>query len=375
MNNKKKMKISLYQYLSYIMSTFILLILAVPLAMIRFPGYLIRPFQAPFKSVRDFIRFALVLLIIAAVAIAGYVFLPYDIGPERRSVMINENDAFNKVISDLKEREIVRGIYLFKLMAVASGIDKNIRPGRYDFSGRISLYSIYKKFKNHDIATVLITIPEGLTVYRIAGIFSRQLEIDSAAFVARAFDTAFTESKYHLNGLEGYLFPDSYLFWYGISIDAVIDRLVSEFHHRTDSLFGSPSENRYSKTELVTLASIIEAEAYRNDEKSLISSVYYNRLKSKMLLQADPTVIYSLGGLERRLNYRDLKYDSPYNTYKYKGLPPGPINSPGLDAIEAAIAPDSTDFYYFVADGTGGHIFSRTLQEHNRAKYRVKKSR
>jgi len=122
------------------------------------------------------------------------------------------------------------------------------------------------------------------------------------------------------------------------------------------------------------LASIIEAEARDGSELGKISSVYNNRLSKKMRLQADPTVIYALGGLDRPLWFRDLEYDSPYNTYKYRGLPPGPINSPGLAAIKAALNPETTDFLYFVADGTGKHIFSKTLREHNRARSRIKKS-
>lgn len=370
-----KVRIRLYEYFLYWFVTAVLLILAVPLMMLKFIAYLIRSMGAPLKSVKNFVGFVLVILIVAAAFTAYEILMPYDIGQESRSVVIEENDSFADALTALKENGILKGEYLFKFMTVASGVDKSLIPGRYDFSGRVSLYSIWNKFRRHEIATVLVTIPEGLTLFKTASILAQNIGIDSSAFVTRAFDTVYTQEKYGLNGLEGYLFPETYRFWYGINIDQTIKVLVSQFNHRTVGLFDSLSQDARSKEEVVVLASIIEAEARDGDEKGLISSVYHNRLARGMRLQADPTVIYALGGLERPLYYHDLESDSPYNTYKHKGLPPGPINSPGLDAIKAALMPEETDYLYFVADGTGRHLFSKTLTEHNRAKNRIKKER
>jgi len=324
------------------------------------------------KSVKQFFGFLLVLVIVAGAYIAYKIYIPYNIGTEIRSVTINENDSFPVVLKNLNQAGILKSDYIFKIMAIFSGVDKKLSPGRYDFVGRISLYDVLRKLKNKDIATLMVTIPEGLSVYKIAGLVAARLDIDSAEFVARAFDTAFAENQYNIGGFEGYLFPETYRLWYGIKTDQIFDILLTEFRHKSSGLFDSLQDSHYSARELLVLASIIEAEARADDEKPLISSVYHNRLKRKMKLQADPTVIYALGGLDRPLLYKDLEVDSPYNTYKHEGLPPGPINSPGLASIKAAINPAETNYLYFVADGNGRHIFSRTLVEHNRAKRKIK---
>jgi UPF0755 protein len=155
----------------------------------------------------------------------------------------------------------------------------------------------------------------------------------------------------------------------------IIEMMVDEFEKRTSELKDEIEKHPLSFNEILTLASIIEAEAMYADEMETISSVYHNRLNRRMRLQADPTVIYALGGLDRPLLYRDLRIKSPYNTYKNYGLPPGPINSPGLDAIIAALNPADTDYLYFVADGKGRHIFTTNLRDHNRAKFRVKREK
>ncbi len=327
------------------------------------------------KSVKQFFGFLLVLVIVAGGYIAYKIYIPYNIGAEIRSVTINENDSFPVVLKNLNQASVLKGDYIFKLMAIFSGVDKKLSPGRYDFVGRISLYDVLRKLKNKDIATLMVTIPEGLSVYKTAGLIAARLSIDSAEFVARAFDTAFAENQYNIEGFEGYLYPETYRLWYGIKTDQIFDILLIEFRHKSSGLFDSLRDNHYSARELLVLASIIEAEARADDEKPLISSVYHNRLKRRMKLQADPTVIYALGGLDRPLLYKDLEVDSPYNTYKYEGLPPGPINSPGLASIVAAIYPAETNYLYFVADGTGRHIFSHTLVEHNRAKRKVKQGK
>jgi UPF0755 protein len=367
-----KVKYKLYEYPLYWLVTVILLILAIPVVIVKFLGYLVRSTGAPLKSVANLIGFLIVIAIIAVGFTAFQVFYSHDVGEATLSVMVDEDDSLSRVIDKLQEKNILRGTYLFKLMAVATGVDKGLAPGRYDFSGKVSVYDIFMKFKKKEIGTLLLTIPEGCTVYKTASLLANQLGVDSAAFVSLATDTGFSEGKYGVEGTEGYLFPETYRFWYGIRVEQIINIMVEEFHRRTDELFASLPPGSYSEKEILTLASIIESEAHDGGEKELISSVYYNRLNKNMLLQADPTVIYALGGLDRPLYYKDLEYDSPYNTYKYKGLPPGPINSPGLDAIKAAIYPANSDYLYFVADGTGRHIFSQTLAEHNRAKKKIK---
>ena len=327
------------------------------------------------KSVRHLLGFIALVVIIATGFLAYKIFIPYRVSDGVVSIMVDENDSFAKVTRALKVGGVVADDYLFSRLSILSEIDKNLIPGRYDFSGRMSLYQILDKFQRHDIATLLLTIPEGYTAARVAARLAHRMEIDSAEFYLLAFDTAYTMEKYAVPGLEGYLFPETYKLWYGMKVPDIVDVMVSEFQRQTDGIFDSPAPNNLSRDEILVLASIIEAEAYYSDEMPRISSVYHNRLRKGMRLQADPTVIYAMGGLDRPLRYRDLKYKSPYNTYRNKGLPPGPINSPGLAAIKAAVSPEETDYLYFVANGTGRHTFSRTLREHNGAKRKAKNQR
>jgi UPF0755 protein len=148
---------------------------------------------------------------------------------------------------------------------------------------------------------------------------------------------------------------------------------VTMFRAQTDSLWPDTIYNNLSREDVITLASIVEAEALVNDEMPMIASVYHNRIRRRMKLDADPTVIYGLGGLDRPLNRRDLERPGPYNTYLNRGLPPSPINSPGLASIRAVLYPAESDYLFFVADGTGQHRFSRTNAEHNRARQEIRR--
>jgi UPF0755 protein len=176
--------------------------------------------------------------------------------------------------------------------------------------------------------------------------------------------------------LEGYLFPDTYRVPWGAGAPDIVRQMLS----RTDEAFAAYLDRcaamGWTPHEVLTMASIIEAEARVGEERSLISAVYHNRLRRGMRLEADPTVAYAMGGYRGRLLYRDLEIDSPYNTYRNGGLPPGPICSPGAASIRAALYPDpDSDALYFVARGDGSHVFSRTLEEHERAVRAARRAR
>ncbi|MBC7187662.1 MAG: endolytic transglycosylase MltG, partial [Calditrichaeota bacterium] len=171
--------------------------------------------------------------------------------------------------------------------------------------------------------------------------------------------------------LEGYLYPSTYQFYWGVAPEVVIRTMVKEFWRQMgDSVQACAQAMGMTLHQVVTLASIIEGEAMLAEERALISAVYHNRLRLRMPLQADPTIQYLVPGRGRRLLKKDLAIDSPYNTYLYPGLPPGPVNNPGMASIVAALHPAPVDYLYFVARGDGGHVFSRTLREHLRAKER-----
>ncbi len=290
------------------------------------------------------------------------------------SILIEPGDSMARVVAKMNQANLIRGGTSLLLLSKILGQDKHIQTGRYDFQKGMSLYSIMRKLDHGEVTLRQVTIPEGLTIREIAGILHRGLEIDSAQFVGLATDRKFAGSLgIHADNLEGYLFPDTYRFSWETTPDQAIGILVRQFQKTfDDSLRQRAEEIGFSVAKTVTLASMIEAEARDGQERNLISAVYHNRLRLGMLLQCDPTVAYALPDLDRPLLLDDLEVDSPYNTYKHPGLPPGPICNPGKASILAALYPADVDYLYFVARGDGTHVFSTTLRQHNNAKLRIR---
>jgi UPF0755 protein len=316
---------------------------------------------------------AVVLVIVLAVLYLWHSYThPVDIGGRLVSIVIKPGDSFASVADKLLAEGVVKSKFMLTFAARLTDVDKKLTPGRYDFTGRNSCRSVLEKLRRADFVRIKVTVPEGSPVWKVASIVAEKLALDSSVFVDLNHDTAFL-AQFGLPCLEGYLFPETYLFPWETSEREVAARMVRQFFEKTEHLWPDTVVTGLSRDEVVILASIIEAETKLDHERGMVASVYLNRLERNMKLQADPTVIYGLGGLDRPLNYRDLKRDTPYNTYLHRGLPPTPINSPGLAAIIAALHPAETDYLYFVADLTGGHHFSRTNAEHNRAKWRIKK--
>ncbi len=214
----------------------------------------------------------------------------------------------------------------------------------------------------------------GSTIRYIGAKVKYELFVDSAAFVQKAFDQSFVDSLgVNARSMEGYLFPDSYYVYERSSPSEIIGIFYNGFKKfMTDSLKARADSMGFSVHEVLTLASIVEGETNKTEEMPQIASVYLNRLKRGMKLEADPTIQYLQPNGWKRLLYKDLKIKSPYNTYLYAGLPPGPINNPGGKAILAVLYPADTDYLFFVANGEGGHNFSKTYSQHlrNVAKYR-----
>jgi UPF0755 protein len=290
------------------------------------------------------------------------------------SILIEPGDSMARVVAKMNQANLIRGGTGLLLLSKILGQDKHIQTGRYDFHKGMTLYSILRKLEHGEVTLRQVTIPEGLTIREIAGILHRGLDIDSTQFVSLATDHKFAGSLgIHADNLEGYLFPDTYRFSWETTPDQAIGVLVRQFQKTfDDSLRRRAEEIGFSVAKTVTLASMIEAEARAGQERNLISAVYHNRLRLGMLLQCDPTVAYCLPDLDRPLLFDDLEVDSPYNTYKHPGLPPGPICNPGKASILAALYPADVDYLYFVARGDGTHIFSTTLRQHNNAKLRIR---
>jgi UPF0755 protein len=216
---------------------------------------------------------------------------------------------------------------------------------------------------------------EGWSLVHFSDELKKKLDIDSHKFLRLCRDYNFTHSLgIEAPSLEGFLFPDTYILLKTYTEEDIIRVLVNQFAHNIDEL-KQYSMVKLNTWEITTMASIIQGEAMYEDEMPIIASVYYNRLKRGMLLQADPTIQYIIPGRPRRLYNKDLEVDDPYNTYKYKGLPPGPINNPGLAALKAAMNPAETKYLYFVSNLEGRHTFTHTADEHNQAKLKMKEKR
>ncbi len=243
----------------------------------------------------------------------------------------------------------------------------NIKPGRYLIPPGMSNFGLLYYLHAHPQDEVRITLPEGMELRKVARILSRNLDIDSSGFMAAVSNRKLlARHGIMADNAEGYLFPGTYNFAWASTPEEAARFLIGQFRHfYTQNLQKMAAKEGLGETGLLTLASIVEAETPLDAEKSLVASVYLNRLKKNMRLQADPTVQYALGGAARRLYYKDLAADSPYNTYRHNGLPPGPICNPGAASILAVLQPAQSSFLYFVATGNGGHYFAASLTEHN----------
>ena len=239
---------------------------------------------------------------------------------------IGKGSSFYSIADLLSKNKIIASSFKFRSTARLLNLRGKLKAGKYEIKGGISSYALLKQLTEGWVTIESVRVLEGIQAKQVAGILKRRVEVDSARFMQLTRDPHFIKNLGIIaESLEGFLFPDTYNFYWGIEPESVITTMVNEFNKNfTDSLRVRAAERGYSLVETLALASIIEGEAVLDSERSTISAVYHNRLKRGMRLQADPTIQYVIEGGPRRLLNRDLKLDSPYNTYKYKGLPPGP---------------------------------------------------
>lgn len=294
-------------------------------------------------------------------------------------IKIRRGESLTHITNKLYEKRIIKHPFWFKFLAKITGKERKIKAGYYIFEKPVSNWAVLKKLVEGSSIDIKVTIPEGSTICEIAEILKEKIDLDVDKFLSLTKDTLYIKKlrdngfEINSNTLEGYLFPDTYLIPYGEEASEIIFRMVSKFFEIfTDEFKNRAKEINMSINEVVILASLIEKEAVYEDEKPIISDVYHKRLKKNIPLQCDATIQYILPKRKPNLTYSDLKKDSPYNTYLYKGLPPTAIGSPGKSSILAALYPQKTPYWYFVARGDGHHIFSETLKKHNLEKYRVK---
>jgi len=283
------------------------------------------------------------------------------------------------VVDTLEIRGLVKSPLLFRIYARLRDSDTQVRSGSYAIRPGTEWSTILRDLTEGRVVTMAMTIPEGFTLRQMTERFSEvtRLSQDSVA-TWLAQDSLHRLWSVPGPGLEGYLFPDTYRFAPGVPLEEVISAMIQRYREEwSPERLTRLAELEMDEREMVTLASIIQAEARLTEEMPLISAVYHNRLRAGYLLQADPTVLYALGGPRERLLYAamDSVADHPYNTYTHRGLPPGPICAPGQAALDATLNPADVDFLYFVARPDGSHIFTRTLIEHNRARTQAREER
>ena len=329
------------------------------------------------------ITISIALLLVIAAAAFGYLDLiryghrPVGNGAGRRLVTVEPGVGFSVVTDRLAKAGFVRLPWRFKLLARLKGYDKRIKAGEYFLSALQSPIEILETMVAGKVYLRKLTVPEGFNLEQIAALVDSRQFASGKDFIAAAHDARLLqELKLDADSFEGYLFPDTYFFPGSITVRQIIATMFRRFRQviRPEWL-DRAGELSLSVHQVVTLASMIEKETGDPRERPIISSVFHNRLKKRMRLASDPTVIYGIDDFDGNLTRRHLKDPHPYNTYQHKGLPPGPIANPGAASIEAALYPADTLYLYFVSKKDRTHQFSANIRDHNRAvrKYQLRR--
>ena len=296
---------------------------------------------------------------------------------ELAEIHISKGSTLIDVSVELYDKKVINNKSSFILAVRMLGYEKDIPAGKFNIVNASTNYSLINNLINSVNVSKKVTILEGWSINEIAEKLHTSIKIDKKSFIkASQNENLLKKWDVNSNSFEGYLFPDTYQFTEDETAIEVVNKMVSEYKKNiTKKMRDRMSKMDLTENEVLTLASIIEGEAIYDSERPRISGVYHNRLNKGMRLQADPTIQYIINDSPRRLLNKDLKIKSPYNTYLNHGLPPGPINNPGIESIKAALYPEEIDFLYFVAKGDGYHTFSKTEKEHNRAKRAFQKVR
>lgn len=309
-----------------------------------------------------------IAVLLASAGLIGAVWWNHG-GQDEIPVIIPSGLTATETAQLLKSHDVIRSVRVFKIVVQLMGKDRSLKPGTYVLRRFMSAPSAIRLIHRGSVENVKVVIPEGFMAKQIADRLEAAGVTDSVKFMVYI----------RRNNLEGFLFPTTYFFSKGLPAKSVARYMHAEFDKRIDPIFDSVSQDRFTLKQAVTLAAIVQRETAVIEEMPKIAAVYLNRLTKRMRLEADPTVQYAMGMNTGKwfkgLRYKHLNNRSKYNTYLYRGLPPGPICSPGSDAVRAVLAPAKVDFIYFVADNTGRHHFSRTLKEHQRASKKAKAER
>ncbi|HEV8673383.1 MAG TPA: endolytic transglycosylase MltG [Methylomirabilota bacterium] len=328
-------------------------------------------------------RRALLLLVVGLLALAAFetgraLTPPEALRAGPRTVEVPPQSGLLDIARTLGEAQVIRSRGAFVALAVLRGTARSLKAGEYEIPRAASLLMTLELLETGKVKPHLLVLKEGFTVRELA----RQLEAEAlvpTADLLRAAQNPDLARNLGIaaEGLEGYLFPDTYQVTKGMRAEDILGRMVQRFGEKiaTPDVLGRARDRGLTLHQLVTLASIIERETGAREELPIIAGVFWNRLKRDMPLQADPTVAYAVGKDGRAPSREDIQVDHPFNTYRYRGLPPGPIGNPGQAAVEAALAPAAVPYLYFVAIDDRHHHFSATLEEHNQAVARYRQTR
>lgn len=290
-------------------------------------------------------------------------------GEAEHQLIVPPGQSLAATAETLQRHRLISSAFKFRMLARLEGYDRRLKAGEYSLSSSMSPRDILERMAKGLVRLHRLTVPEGFTISQIADQVEKAELAPAADILQRAKDPAYARAQgIDAPSLEGYLFPETYLFPRTVTPDGVIAAMLQAFR----SAFPPDWERRaaeigFTVHEAVTLASIIEKETGDPSERSLISSVFHNRLKRGMRLETDPTVIYGITNFDGNLTRKHLETPTPFNTYLIRGLPPGPIASPGKDALKAALYPAQTDYIFFVSKNNGTHHFSTNLADHHRA--------
>lgn len=275
--------------------------------------------------------------------------------PHYSIIRIKEGTSLNETSQILYQKNIIRSTFWYKSFSVLLGGSRSIKAGDYYFNTRENVVGVAHRIIKgyYGLVPIRITIPEGLSVFQIAPIYKEKLQF-------------FDEQQFITDAPEGYLFPDTYFFLPNASTEDVINRMRKNFEDKIEPLKNDFASSTIPFDQIITIASILEEEAIKKTDKKIISGIIRNRLAINMPLQVDATFSYVNGKNTYTLTRTDLKDDSPYNTYTNKGLPPGPIANPGIEAIEAALYPEKTDYLYFLSDLRGKMYYAKNFDGHQR---------
>ncbi|MGO9015816.1 MAG: endolytic transglycosylase MltG [Dissulfurispiraceae bacterium] len=318
--------------------------------------------------------FLAAFFLLPLIYIGSQLFIPSYIGSTQLEVQIPEGATYKQAINILYKNNLIRDKNIFIIMGRLTGLDRKIRYGYYSFWGKMSPFQVFRHLEEGKIIEYEVTIVEGDSLHEIGPKLAAAKIMTIDKFNQLVRDRDFLKLQgIDAPSIEGYLFPQTYKIPKGVNPKIVLKDMVSLFNAAyTDELRKRAKEIGWSENRVLTLASIIEKEAVTDQERPIISAVYHNRIKQGMPLQSDPTAIYGVKSSKHKITRNDLKKKTDYNTYVIKGLPPGPIASPGIKSIIAALNPAKVPYLYFVSQNNGTHYFSKTLAEHNAAIRRIR---